>query len=209
MARKEPAIVAELGRPETPDETAQRKAENSRKHRANQTALNLVGATIASLAIVAFLVIVVVRPAPAPAESIDYVTVASQAQVNTEEPLLAPVLPGSWTANVARFESREQVPTWYIGFVTPKTQFIAFNQGIDGNPTWKAAVLDNSEQTGSIDIAGVTWTEYDHRESSSPGNFAYSLATTSGGSTIVLHGTAEQSEFEALATALAVELTEQ
>ena len=66
MARKEPAIVAELGRPETAEETAQRKAENSRKHRANQTALNLVGATVASLAIVAFLVIVVVRPAPAP-----------------------------------------------------------------------------------------------------------------------------------------------
>ena len=209
MAQKEPAIVAELGRPETPDETAQRKAENSRKHRANQTALNLVGATIASLAIVAFLIIVVVRPAPAPAESIAYATIATQAQVNTEEPLLAPALPGSWTANAARFESREQVSTWYIGFVTPKTQFIALNQGIDANPTWKAAVLNNSEETGSIDIDGVTWTEYDQRESSSPGNFAYSLATTSGGSTIVLHGTAEQAEFVALATALAVELTEQ
>ncbi|MBG6054821.1 hypothetical protein IWX81_001211 [Salinibacterium sp. CAN_S4] len=209
MAQKEPAIVAELGRPETPDETAARKAENSRKHRANQTALNLVGATIASLAIVAFLIIVVVRPAPAPAESIDYVTVASQAQVNSEEPLLAPALPPSWTANAARFESREQVPTWYIGFVTPDTQFIALNQGIDANPTWEAAVLNNSTETGSIDIDGVTWTEYDQRDSSSPGNFAYSLATTSGGSTIVLHGTAEQSEFEALATALAAELTQQ
>lgn len=209
MAQKEPAIVAELGRPETPDETAARKAENSRKHRANQTALNLVGATIASLAIVAFLIIVVVRPAPAPAESIDYVTVASQAQVNSEEPLLAPALPPSWTANAARFESREQVPTWYIGFVTPDTQFIALNQGIDANPTWEAAALNNSTETGSIDIDGVTWTEYDQRDSSSPGNFAYSLATTSGGSTIVLHGTAEQSEFEALATALAAELTQQ
>lgn len=209
MAQKEPAIVAELGRPETPDETAQRKTENSRKHRANQTALNLVGATIASLGIVAFLIIVVVRPTPAPAESIDYVTVASQAQVNTDEPLLAPALPDNWTVNAARFESREQVPTWYIGFVTPETQFIALNQGIDANPTWKAAVLNNSEETGSVDIDGVTWTEYDQRESSSPGNFAYSLATTSGGSTIVLHGTAEQSEFEALATALAVELKEQ
>jgi Protein of unknown function (DUF4245) len=207
MAAKEPAIVAELGRPETSDETAQRKAENSRKHRANQTALNLVGATVASLAIVAFLIIVVVRPSPAPVESIDYSVIASQAQVDSSVPLLAPTLPDTWSANAARFELREQVPTWYVGFVTPKTQFIALNQGIDANPTWEAAVLNNSAATGSIEIDGITWTEYDQRNSDSPGNFAYSLATTSGGSTIVLHGTAESPEFEALASALAVELT--
>lgn len=207
MAQKQPAIVAELGRPETADETAERKAENSRKHRANQTALNLIGATVASLAIVAFLIIVVVRPTPAPAASIDYQTVASQAQVNSQEPLLAPVLPDTWKANDARFETRQQVPTWYIGFVTPQTQFIALNQGITANPTWQAAVLENSPKTGSVLIDGITWTEYDRRASSSPGNFAYSLSTTSGASTIVLHGTADQSEFEALATALSVELT--
>ena len=59
MAGKQPAIVAELGRPETPEETAARKAENSRKRRANQTAFNLIVATIASLGIVLFLVVVV------------------------------------------------------------------------------------------------------------------------------------------------------
>lgn len=207
MASKEPAIVAELGRPETPDETAQRKSENSRKHRANQTALNLIGATVASLAIVAFLVIVVVRPTPAPADSIDYRAIAGQAQVDSAQPLLAPVLPDTWKANTARFETREQVPTWYIGFVTPATQFIALNQGIDANPTWQAAVLEKAKATGSITIDGINWTEYDQRKSSSPGNFAYSLATTAGGSTILLHGTADQSEFEALATAIATELT--
>jgi Protein of unknown function (DUF4245) len=206
MTPKEPAIVAELGRPETADETAQRKAENSRKHRANQTALNLVGATIASLAIVAFLIIVVVRPTPAPAESVDYINIAGQAQVNSDQPLLAPVLPDTWGANDARFESRSQVPTWYIGFVTPKTQFIALNQGIDANPTWQAAVLDNATETGSVTIEGVTWTVFDQRDSASPGNFAYSMATTSGDSTIVLHGTASDSEFEALATAISPEL---
>lgn len=206
MASKEPAIVAELGRPETAEETAARKAENSRKHRANQTALNLVGATVASLAIVAFLIIVVVRPAPAPAESIDYATIASQAQVNSVEPLLAPILPKTWTANDARFTTREQVPTWYVGFVTPATQFIALNQGIGANPTWQAAVLAGAKETGTIAIADIRWSEFDRRSEADPGNFAYSLATTVGGSTIVLHGTAEQSEFESLATAIAAEV---
>ena len=31
MAQKSPRVVAELGRPETPDETAARKAESSRE----------------------------------------------------------------------------------------------------------------------------------------------------------------------------------
>ncbi len=206
MAPKEPAIVAELGRPETADETAQRKSETSRKHRANQTALNLIGATVASLAIVAFLIIVVVRPAAAPAASIDYATIASQAQVNSQQTLISPVLPDTWTANDARFASKEQVPTWYVGFITPATQFIALDQGINANPTWQAAILGDAKQTGSIIIDGLTWTEFDQRNSRSPGNFAYSLATISGGSTIVLHGTADQSEFEALATAVAAEV---
>ncbi|MGV8895411.1 MAG: DUF4245 domain-containing protein [Rhodoglobus sp.] len=209
MASKEPAVVAELGRPETAEETAQRKAENSRKHRANQTALNLIGATVASLAIVAFLIIVVVRPTPAPAESIDYAAIASQAQVNSEEPLIAPALPETWTANDARFETTEQVPTWYIGFITPDTQFIALNQGIDANPTWQAAILNNARETGSVTIDGVTWSEFDQRDSRSPGNFAYSLVTITGGSTIVLHGTADDAEFVALATTIAAEVNEQ
>ena len=80
MAGKQPAIVAELGRPETPEETAARKAENSRKRRANQTAFNLIVATIASLGIVLFLVVVVVRPNPEPAPGIEYVTIAAQSQ---------------------------------------------------------------------------------------------------------------------------------
>ena len=58
-------IVAELGRPETPEETANRKAERSRLHRSNQTALNLVAALIVCLVVVLLIVLVVVRPDPA------------------------------------------------------------------------------------------------------------------------------------------------
>lgn len=205
-ARSEPAIVAELGRPETPEETAARKAENSRRHRANQTLLNLVVATLASLAIVLFLVVVVVRPAPEPTAVIDYAAIASEAQGGSDEPLIVPALPQGWTANAARFERRSEVLTWYIGFVTPRTEFIAFNQGIDANATWQAAVLDGSAPTGEIAIAGITWTVYDHRTADDPGNHAYALAATVGGSTFVLHGTAPDGEFEALATTIAAEV---
>jgi len=207
MAENRP-VVAELGRPETPEETAARKAETSRKHRANQTLLNLVVALVASLAVVVFLVVVVVRPAPAPAASIDYATIATQAQVDAAETLLAPVLPAGWSANDARFQTTEQVPTWYIGLITPSEQYIGLDQGIGANPTWLAAQLDDAEQSGTVTIDGIEWTVYDQRGASDPGNFAYSLAATRGGSTVILHGTASDGEFELLATAVAAEWEE-
>lgn len=198
-------IVAELGRPETPEETAARKAENSRKHRANQTLRNLVGATVASLAIVLFLVVVVVRPSPSGVEAIDYLAIAGDAQADAEVPLVAPALPPGWTANAARFGIAAEVPTWYIGFVTPGTQFIALNQGIDANPTWQATVLDGADPTGETTIDGVDWTVFDQRDEDDPGNFAYSMSTELAGSTVLLHGTASSAEFELLAAAIAAD----
>ena len=83
--KKQPRIVAELGRPETPDETARRKAENTRKHHANQTAVNLTLSIVASLAVVLFLVLVVVRPSgTVNRQEIDYQTVAESAESNVD-----------------------------------------------------------------------------------------------------------------------------
>lgn len=206
MAVKPPAIVAELGRPETPEETASRKAENSRRHRSNQTLLNLVVALVASLAIVLFLVVVVVRPESAPSAPVDYASVAADAQGSTRESLLVPALPAGWSSNSAQFSTKSEVLDWYVGFITPSTQFIALDQGIEANPTWTASILDDAAKTGSVTIDGLRWTIYDHREDESPGNFAYSMSTTSGDSTIILHGTAPTNEFQLLASAIAAEL---
>ena len=202
---KEPAVVAELGRPETPEETAARKAENSRRHRSNQTLLNLVVALIASLGIVLFLVVVVVRPDSATRPAIDYVAVAADAQGATSEPLIVPALPDGWTANDARLETKSGVLDWYVGFLTPSVQFIALEQGVDGNPTWLATILESAQPTGTTSIDGLDWSIYDRRDVKDPGNFAYSMSTTSAGSTIVLHGTAPTAEFELLAASIAAE----
>ena len=43
---KQPRVVAELGRPETPDETAARKAASSAAYRSSKTVRNLVVAEI-------------------------------------------------------------------------------------------------------------------------------------------------------------------
>lgn len=204
-ARKEPAVVAELGRPETPEETAARKAENSRRHRSNQTLLNLVIALVASLGIVLFLVVVVVRPDSATRPAVDYVAIAGDAQAASDEPLIVPRLPQGWSANDARLVTKSGILDWYVGFITPSTQFVALEQGIQGNPTWLATIIESAKPTGTTSIDGLDWTIYDRRDAKDPGNFAYSMSTTSGGSTIVLHGTAPTAEFELLAASVAAE----
>ncbi len=204
-AAKQPRIVAELGRPETPEETAARRAENSRKRRANQTLLNLVLATAASLGIVAFLFAVVVRPDGVPREPVDYVAIAESADAAV--PLAAPTVPVDWYANAARLRSEFGVQTWYVGFITAEEGFIALNQGIGANVTWVTAEVDGRTVTGQTRIGGLDWQVYDHRDDESAGNYLYALVTELDGSTVVLHGTAADAEFETLAASIASEIT--
>lgn len=207
MAEKhDPPIVAELGRPETPEETAARKAENSRKHRASQTTINLVLSIAASLAVVLALVLVVVRPDQPAREPIDYALIAEQSQDQVDAPLATPTVPADWAANAARLESVDGVETWYIGFITGSEQFIALNQGIDANETWQSNLLESARETGTMTIAGTEWTVFDRRDVDDPGNIAFALTTTIGDSWFVLHGTAPDAEFETLAASLTEDL---
>jgi hypothetical protein len=197
-------VVAELGRPETPEETAARKAENSRAHRANQTTRNLILALLASLGIVLFLALVVVRPTANLVAPVNYLSVAAQAQKDVSEPLAAPTLPTGWHSNDAELKTDTgKTVTWYVGLITPKQQFIAIEQGIATSDTWFGSLLGKAQSTGHVTIAGVRWTIYDQRGASGTGNFPYSLAATIGTSHIVLHGSASTAEFHVLATAVA------
>ncbi|HWH26603.1 MAG TPA: DUF4245 domain-containing protein [Pseudolysinimonas sp.] len=201
-------IVAELGRPETPQETMDRKAASSLAHRRNQTTLNLVLALAASIAVVVLLVFVVVRPAPEPADPIDYAAVAADAQGSVTVPLIAPVLPDGWTANRAELSSGngDGVTAWRIGFLTPAGDYIALDQGVDANPSWVSGALDHARSTGSTTIEGHRWSVYDRRTADDPGNNAYALVTEANGSTVVLSGTASDAEFGTLAASVAAEL---
>jgi hypothetical protein len=201
-------VVAELGRPETPEETAARKAEASRKHRSNQTFLNLVLALAACLAIVLVLVLLVVRPTLDESPRVAYQKLAAAAQPTVSDTLAAPALPKGWTANASRLEKgSDGIVSWYIGFVTPAPQYIGLVQGLEANTTWVSVRLNNAKPTGSTTIDGIHWTVYDQRETSKdPGNFAYSMSATVGASSFVLHGSADTAEFRVVATSLAAQL---
>jgi hypothetical protein len=201
-------IVAELGRAETPDEIADRKAAASARRRSNQTALNLVLALLASLGVVALVVLVVVRPSSIERDPVDYAAVAADAQQAVDVPLVVPGLPAGWTANRAELVSgtADGIDSWQIGLLTPGQQYIGFVQGISVDQRWVSEQTANARPTSTLTVGDLDWQVYDRRDAQDPGNLAYIMTTVSGDSTIVLGGTASDAEFEVLADAAAAEL---
>ena len=151
----EPPVVAELGRPETPDEKAARVAEARRRRRSNQTAKNLVLSIAASLGIVLFLVLVVVRPDPAPLV-IDHLAAATEAEQSLGETVAAPIVPPTWVANRAELAGSGGVDEWTIGFITADETFIGLVQGFDANPTWLRDTLRDAGEGDDVEIAGLS-----------------------------------------------------
>ena len=203
-------IVAELGRAETPDEIAERKAAASARRRSNQTALNLVLALLASLGVVALVVLVVVRPSSIPRDPVDYAAVAADAQGAVDVPLVVPDLPAGWTANRAELVTggADGIDSWQIGLLTPGEQYIGLVQGIGVDRRWLADETASAEVTDRVTISGHEWQVYDRRDAQDPGNLAYIMTTVSGESTIVLGGTANDDEFRVLTMSVAAQLDE-
>ncbi|ROP74446.1 DUF4245 domain-containing protein [Curtobacterium sp. PhB115] len=201
-------IVAELGRPETAEETWARKDAARTARRQHQTAFNLVIALIASLGIVLFLVAVVVRPDATVDRTVDYQQIAAKAHVG-DATLAAPALPDGFSANRADFTDKtsDGVDVWTVGFLTPDKQYVGMQQGIGANDSWVANQLEQHPATGTRTLAGTKWTVYDRRaEGDDAENHAYSLVTTFGENTIVLSGTADDASFRTVATAVSKQL---
>lgn len=206
--QKQPKIVAELGRPETPEETAARKAENSRLYRSRKTINNLVYSLLVTLGLVAAIYFLVPRPDSAPNWEIDYVAASQEASQTLGYDVLVPAMPENWRANAAELRNNNngKVTSWYIGFITPEENFIAYNEAVNADPTWISNTLKDFEPTGETTIAGQKWTVYDNRSIEGAGNVKYALVTSSGNTTIVLFGTASDAEFEQLATSITADL---
>lgn len=205
---KKPKIVAELGRPETPEETFARKQENSRLYRSRKTINNLVFSLLVTVGLVAAIYFLVPRADGEPNWQVDYVAQSEIASQSLGEELLVPAMPEQWRANAAelRNAANGQVTSWYIGFITPQDKFIAFNEAFDANETWVANELKDYPASGTKNIDGQEWTVYDNRSYKDAGNIQFAMVTTLGRSTVVLYGTADDAEFDQLATSITADL---
>ena len=209
-SKRSPAVVAELGRPETPEETAERKAQNSSNHRNRQTVNNLALSLIATVALVALIVLFVPRGQPPSTPAVDYASIAAQAQGAEADRLVTPKLTTGWKSNSAmlRTKTPDGVDAWYIGLITPSKAYIGITQGFNANDSWLATQVDRALVSSTKTICGVHWDVYDNRNSGRDnGNVDYALATKAGASTVVVFGTAQNPEFDAVANTLCDQLT--
>lgn len=206
--KRPPRVVAELGRPETPEETAERKARDSKLYRQRKTLNNLVLSLLVSLGMVIVIVLAVPRGNYEEDRSVDVVMLAEAAQATVSMQLTVPELGNGWKANQAELRDsvQDKLTFWYVGYVTPDTQFAAFKQAADANATWVAAQLDNQTATGTEIRDGVQWTVYDHTKNTADNtNVRYGMTTQVGNITYVVYGTTSENNMWKLADALAAQ----
>lgn len=204
---KKPRVVAELGRPETPQETADRKAASSSRYRSSKTFQNLVVALVASLALVLVMWLIVLRPDPTPADPIDVGAASNNANVILGTEPIVPTVPAEWEANAAEVRhGSDGVSKWYIGYLTPGHGFISLNQAPEANPTWLSNLLRAATPTGTETVQGIQWQVYDQRGQADVGNLEYAMSTEVDGEWIVLFGTASEEQFTEFVQAVSEEL---
>ena len=199
MARG-PRVVAELGRPETPDETAARKAEASRVYRTSQNTRNLVAALLVTLAVVAVIIFAVPRGTPPEAERIG----------DAEGRLaIAPAMSDEWVVNSARLESDGTVRTWTIVYAPDDENergFLRVAQGFDADESWAARVLSGAAPESTVTIDGVEWDRYE-LDPSRTANISVALTATAGADTILIYGAAEDAVLEEVAASVSDDVT--
>lgn len=203
-----PRIVAELGRPETPDETAARKAESSRVYRASQNTRNLIAALVVTMAVVVVIIFAVPRGTPPPREPIDVAAVAERIGSAEGRAVIAPDLTDDWVVNRAAIEGDDAVRAWTIVYAPDDEDergFLRVAQGFDADEAWAARVLSGAAPEGTVTIGGVRWDRYE-LDPSRTGNVSVALATTAGPDAVLIYGAATDDKLEEAATAVAPEV---
>ncbi|MDE0545764.1 DUF4245 family protein [Microbacterium sp. C7(2022)] len=186
---REPRVVAELGRPETPQETADRKAESSRVYRSSQTARNLIAALIATLIIVGVVIFGVPRGTPPEAEPIDVAAVAADVAAAEGRALIVPDAPADWRVNRAYID-RDDLSAWTVVYA-PEVGFVRIAQGFDADPAWTTRVLGGADVDGTMTVDGIEWSVYAIDDPDRAGGITAAISTQVGDDTVLIYGVAD------------------
>jgi len=197
-------IVAELGRPETPEETAARKAESSRAYRASQNVRSLVAALIVTLAVVAVIVFAVPRGEPASAPHVDLPGIAADVESTMDRPVIVPELGTFWRVNKAELTSGSTV-VWDVT-LAPKDEdergFIKFAQAFDADSSWAPQRLNGTAPTDTVTIDGREWDVYEPGDAGAKQNVTYAIGTQAGSDYVLLYGSRSADSTAELAASL-------
>lgn len=167
--------------------------------RANASVIGMIIALVVSIA--AFLPIVLMNPAPKSdgfRPNIDVSAVAGNAADVAGFTPVTPDTGDTFSPNYARWEAGTGtgVPTWEVGYLTPKEAFIGLVQTRKANPTWLLQQTKNAPVTGTRQAGGQEW------ELRDTGRGEKSMVLNHRGTTVVLSGEAPLDEFAVLAAAV-------
>lgn len=158
--------------------------------RSRQTTFNLVIALIASLGIVLFLMLVVVRPEAAPqTKAVDWHAAAAAAATdNPDRLIIDPEVGNDAWANRAEMSTGD-APVWSIGWVQKDSNgnFSLFTALAQHPGQFDAAdLVGDSAPTTYTDHSGHVWTQYDRTATDEPGNYAWVWIIEAAGETVVV-----------------------
>ena len=197
-------IVAELGRPETPEETAARKAESSRVYRSSQNVRSLVAALIATLAVVAIVVFAVPRGEPASAPHVDLTGIAADVESTMDRPVIVPDLGKFWRVNAAELSSGATV-VWEVTLAPAADDergFIRLAQAFDADSGWAPQRLNGTAATDTVTIDGREWDVYKLGDVGAKQNITYAIGTQAGADYVLLYGSRSAASTADLASSL-------
>ncbi len=181
----------------------------SSEYRRSQTPRNLVGAVVICLGIALVLAFFLPRDdSPTTPATVDFASIGAAAQEAENGTLAIPTLPAGWSANTATWQAAgsDAPAQWYVSYLTPSGTQISVKQAFDVSETWIYAAMGNRNASGTATIAALEWQVYD--QSPTETGIRYGLTTTlpagenTPRSTLLLYGSADDTDFAALASAL-------
>lgn len=94
---------------------------------------------------------------------VDVTETAQQIRESTGIEITAPgELPDGWVGTNAQYRrSADGLMTWHAVFETPAGDHVALNETVDATDAWVAQQVNRTERTGQVDLAGVTWQQYE------------------------------------------------
>lgn len=203
MSKSAP-IVAELGRPETPEETADRKAESSRIYRSSQTFRNLIAALLVTIGVVIVIVLSVPRGEPVAQPAIDLAGIAKNAETSLDRPVVVPDPPKGWRVTAAEVTGGA-VTVWNVTLAPTADDergFLTLAQAADADRVWAATPLRGAQPSGTVDVGGVEWDVYKIAKPEAAGNISYALGTQAGSDYVLLYGSRSADDTAAFAETL-------
>lgn len=124
---------------------------------------NMIRSLLVIGAILAVLILVVVRPSSVSQPPVEVESAATAVARDSGWPIERPVgLPEGWEATAVRnVRSTDGLRTWHAGYQTPAGNYVALEQTKDASQEWVTAQTSRAPVVGKVQAAGRSWVKYD------------------------------------------------